>query len=655
MKRILTFLFFLLLFTGISGVNAAIIWQNNPDYEQFQYAINKNDGLFIYSPAQYLSSVQRTQFFAYNPTQGYYDPFGSVASGNFVEFSRSDIPGQLTVKAITKGPDGGQNPSNGVAVQALTDIVPDQLTINHGVRIEQQINSFMVRNFSVDQDDQYTVIANLTGLINFDEFVNSTSDQATFKIGADVHLEELTEGLGGMPIIREVDGFPVLLDENNRSKNVLVDLVKQDSLQRNVSYRLKVVLRIENFVTNLNLSQGTSITAPIAGTYQIGTLEEPLQLTALIGQDIVDSDGDGVPDAEDNCPTVANPDQSNADGDQYGDACDPCIQDVNNDDSDNDGTPDCTDGCPQDPAKIEPGSCGCGKPDSDVDGDGFICNDAFPNDPAEWVDTDGDGIGNNADKDDDNDGMPDLWEIDFGLDPLVNDADLDTDSDGVSNLREFKKGTDPTDASSIPQMSIGSALNLLLQDDNKGKPEVDTDGDGIPDAQDNCPAIANSDQIDSDSDGSGDLCDACVQDPDKILPGACGCGVPDTDDNQNGIPDCNELNCEDIIGEGCSLDAPQNLTSQVTKDSNDTVTQISLNWDTVECTNLYFLRIGTQSNITELPLGAPGMIELAVNSTSYSINAATMPPGTYYWAVIGACSMSAEDRGEWSEVKSYSY
>ena len=50
------------------------------------------------------------------------------------------------------------------------------------------------------------------------------------------------------------------------------------------------------------------------------------------------------------------------------------------------------------------------------------------------------------------------------------------------------------------------------------------------------------------------------------------------------------------------------------------------------------MRIGTQSNITELPLGAPGMIELAVNSTSYLINAATMPPGTYYWAVIGACS-----------------
>ncbi len=36
-----------------------------------------------------------------------------------------------------------------------------------------------------------------------------------------------------------------------------------------------------------------------------------------------DQDGDGVLDAVDNCPTVANPSQANADGDARGDACDP--------------------------------------------------------------------------------------------------------------------------------------------------------------------------------------------------------------------------------------------------------------------------------------------------------------------------------------------
>jgi len=51
-------------------------------------------------------------------------------------------------------------------------------------------------------------------------------------------------------------------------------------------------------------------------------------------------------------------------------------------DSDGDGTPDSSDGCPNDPQKVEPGECGCGIPDTDLDSDGFsACNDCNDSDP----------------------------------------------------------------------------------------------------------------------------------------------------------------------------------------------------------------------------------------------------------------------------------
>ena len=57
--------------------------------------------------------------------------------------------------------------------------------------------------------------------------------------------------------------------------------------------------------------------------------------------------------------------------------------------------------------------------DTDDDNDGVLdSNDAFPLDVNESVDTDGDGIGNNADLDDDGDGYSDVDEIAAGSDPL---------------------------------------------------------------------------------------------------------------------------------------------------------------------------------------------------------------------------------------------
>lgn len=84
-----------------------------------------------------------------------------------------------------------------------------------------------------------------------------------------------------------------------------------------------------------------------------------------------------------------------------------------------------------------------------------------------------------ASADADNDGMPDAWELDHGLDPTnAMDATLDPDGDGLTNLQESVALTDPLDA--------------------------DTDGDGLPDGYEADagfdPTVADGDR---DADGDG--------------------------------------------------------------------------------------------------------------------------------------------------------
>jgi len=49
--------------------------------------------------------------------------------------------------------------------------------------------------------------------------------------------------------------------------------------------------------------------------------------------------------------------------------------------------------------------------------------------------------------------------------------------------------------------------NRSKTDNFKVLPLADTDGDGVPDVNDNCPGVSNPDQTDSDGNGVGDACE----------------------------------------------------------------------------------------------------------------------------------------------------
>ena len=195
------------------------------------------------------------------------------------------------------------------------------------------------------------------------------------------------------------------------------------------------------------------------------------------GSRISDQDNDGIPDDEDNCPTVPNSDQSDIDGDGIGDACE--------DDTDGDGIPDDTDNCP-----------------------------LVPN--VDQLDSNGDGIGDACTDDEDGDGIPD----DTDNCPVIpNPGQEDGDGDGIGDVCD----NCPLVANPGQEDADGNTVGDVCEDDDDGDgtpndddncpvtpnpDQADVDADGVGDVCDNCPNTANADQADADEDGTGDVCDA---------------------------------------------------------------------------------------------------------------------------------------------------
>ena len=117
-------------------------------------------------------------------------------------------------------------------------------------------------------------------------------------------------------------------------------------------------------------------------------------------------------------------------------------------------------------------------------------------------------------KDSDADGMPDWWEIKYGLNPnSASDASMDSDGDGMTNLEEYNYFKDnnrdinpkkaDTDGDGAPDgLEVKANTNPI--DPNSRPSDVDSDGDGMPDDWERAHGLNPNDPLDANLDNDND-------------------------------------------------------------------------------------------------------------------------------------------------------
>jgi hypothetical protein len=242
-----------------------------------------------------------------------------------------------------------------------------------------------------------------------------------------------------------------------------------------------------------------------------------------------DYDLDGFGDICDNCFLASNPGQADGDADAVGDDCDSCLLTSN-------------------PA---------GLAQEDTNGDMVVDpNDCLPSFPTDQCDFDADGAGDICDTcllDSNPAGA--VFDPNLGCapDPETGQCDFDADvvGDHCDNCGEaYNPGQEDSDGDGIgnacEQCSLGDQdLDGFCDDPiDPGDPGT-FNNDNCPPVDPNAPAMDtyNPDQIDTDSDHEGDLCDD-DDDNDGIPDDGDGSGVIG-DNNCSPIPPANPVNCDD--------------------------------------------------------------------------------------------------------------